>query len=385
MLHINNVNSRLQILPNPNLTKLKETAINSALVSADHATGASRECALAIMPVQVKVAKGSKTIKTYAFLDPGSLATFCTENLMNQLNAKGRRTEILLRTMGQERPVKSYELTGLEVGSMDGSAYIDLPKVYTHPKVPVSKENLLTHHDLEKWPYLKEIELKSINADIEILIGINVPKAMEPWQIVNSQGNGPYGVKTVLGWVVNGPLHSCSSMDETGLMSVTANRISVENLKDLLIRQYNYDFPEKDYEEKREMSAEDKMFLNIATTSAELKDGHYHLLLPFCDKDVTLPNNYEVAALRTLNLAKRFKKDSAYANEYRAFMEDVLKKEYAEKVLQEQHEGSDGHVWYIPHHGVYHKQKGKLRVVFDYSASYKGLRLLTPNFSKVLT
>ncbi len=87
--------------------------VNSALVSADHVTGASRECALAIVPVEIKVAKGSKTIKTYAFLDPS------TENFINQLNVRGCRPEILLQAMGQERPVKSYERAGLEVGSID--------------------------------------------------------------------------------------------------------------------------------------------------------------------------------------------------------------------------------------------------------------------------
>lgn len=65
------------------------------------------------------------------------------------------------------------------------------------------------------------------------------------------------------------------------------NRISMENLKNLLIRQYNHVFPEKDYDEKREMSVEDKLFMSIATSSAELKYGHYHLPLPFRDKDAT--------------------------------------------------------------------------------------------------
>ncbi|KAK0138631.1 hypothetical protein N1851_024819 [Merluccius polli] len=64
----------------------EETPISSALVSAGDATGAGRDCALAIVPVRVKVAKGSRYIQTYAFLDPGSTARFCTENLMNQLN-----------------------------------------------------------------------------------------------------------------------------------------------------------------------------------------------------------------------------------------------------------------------------------------------------------
>ena len=58
---------------------------------------------------------------------------------------------------------------------------------------------------------------------------MNVPKAMEPWQIINSQSNGPYAVKTLLGWVVNGPLKSSSAMDKHKV-SMTVNRISMDNL-----------------------------------------------------------------------------------------------------------------------------------------------------------
>lgn len=32
-------------------------------------------------------------------------------------------------------------------------------------------------------------------------------------------------------------------------------------------------------------------------------------------------------------------------------------------------------IWYIPHHGVYHPKKKKLRVVFDCGASYQGTSL----------
>lgn len=90
---------------------------------------------------------------------------------------------------------------------------------------------------------------------------------------------------------------------------------------------------------------------------------------------MVLPNNYEVAAQHILNLAKKFKRDTAYAAEYKIFMDDVLSKGYAQKVPQERLQRNDGHVWYIPHHGVYHKQKKKLRVVFDCSSSYRGKSL----------
>lgn len=123
------------------------------------------------------------------------------------------------------------------------------------------------------------------------------------------------------------------------------------------------------------MSGEDRKFMELATSSITFKNGHYHLPFPFRDKSVVLPNNYEVAAQRILNLAKKFKKDTAYAAEYKIFMDGVLGKGYAQKVPQEQLQRNDSHVWYIPHHGVYHKQKKKLRIVFDCSSSFRGKSL----------
>lgn len=53
-------------------------------------------------------------------------------------------------------------------------------------------------------------------------------------------------------------------------------------------------------------------------------------------------------------------------------MEDVIAKNYAQKVPVEDLER---HVWYIPHHGVYHPKKKKIWVVFDCSATYQGSSL----------
>lgn len=82
-------------------------------------TGAGElNCKLSIVPVQIKAKKGHKIIQTYAFLDQGSTASFCTVSLMNKLNLSGRRTRILLRTMGQEKIVDSYIIADLEVAAL---------------------------------------------------------------------------------------------------------------------------------------------------------------------------------------------------------------------------------------------------------------------------
>lgn len=80
-------------------------AIGNALVSpksCGHIGAGDQKCILPIVPVKVKAAKSSKVLEVYGLLDPGSSATFCTERLMSQLNIKGHKTSILLRTMTRE-------------------------------------------------------------------------------------------------------------------------------------------------------------------------------------------------------------------------------------------------------------------------------------------
>src|SRR4029434_7201473 len=100
---------------------------------------------------------GNVVLQTYAFMDPGSSATFCTETLMNKLKLSGRKTDILLRTMNEEKPVSTYVVSGLEVSSLSGDEFIDLPDAFTQKTIPVGKENIPQQKDLERWPHLKEI------------------------------------------------------------------------------------------------------------------------------------------------------------------------------------------------------------------------------------
>ena len=350
----------------------------TALVSLDTArhTGAGSsgsDCMLAIVPVQVKMSKGNRTVNTYAFLDPGSSATFCTEALMDELKAKGNKADILLTTLAQKRSIHSHKISGMEVAGLEENAFLRLPDVYTHESIPVTHKNIPSQEDIQKWPYLNNVLVKRINADIGLLIGVNAPKALEPWEIVNSVGNGPYAVKTMFGWVVNGPLN-CSSMDEHGPRSLSVNRTSISSVEELLIQQYNQDFTEHSYE-KKEMSAEDKQFMKIVSDSATLKDEHYYLKLPFRNVDVVLPNNRQIAEQRAHHLLKKFKRNESFHQEYSAFLNDVIEKGYAEPVPKEALMRKDGRVWYLPHHGVYHPRKGKIRVVFDCGAPFHGTSL----------
>ncbi|XP_030214395.1 uncharacterized protein LOC115545409 isoform X1 [Gadus morhua] len=266
----------LHIEPKPQNTPAdhETQTVSNALVSLDSEgdTGVgSKECSLSVLPVKVRLNKSTKVIETYAFSDPGSSATFCTESLMTQLNAPGQKMDILLKTMGQEKYVSSHKISGLEVAALNDNKFLRLPDVYTQKSIPVTKDNIPKEEDLKKWPYLQEVELTPINASIGLLIGANAPKALEPWKIVNSEGNGPYAVQTSLGWVINGPLGQEDS-DDSDTASVQVNRISLGKLEEMLIKQYNQDFVEQHCDEHAELSVEDKQFMEILSSVSSIYD-----------------------------------------------------------------------------------------------------------------
>ncbi|KAK0135655.1 hypothetical protein N1851_028490 [Merluccius polli] len=241
--------------------------------------------------------------------------------------------------------------------------------------MPVSTLNIPRQADIDPWPYLKDVKLHDIHASVDLLIGTDAPKALEPWEVINSQNEGPYAVRTRVGWVINGPLHGGSCRSKSGYSSVTANRISVEHLQEMLVKQYHHDFNERSSEEQIEMSREDIKFMDIVSSTAKLIEGHYCIDLPFRKENVTLPDNRYIAEQRLCSLKRKFDRNSEFRGEYTTFLSDMIAQQYAEPVPPDQLTQSNGKVWYIPHHGVYHPQKGKLRVVFDCAASYKGTSL----------
>ncbi len=88
-----------------------------------------------------------------------------------------------------------------------------------------------------------------------------------------------------------------------------------------------------------------------------------------------MPNNRCIAEQRAMSLKRKFQRNKEYHQEYVHFLNDVIKNGYAERVPQHQLNGTEGKIWYIPHHGVYHPKKKTLRAVFDCGASYKGTSL----------
>lgn len=82
------------------------------------------------------------------------------------------------------------------------------------------------------------------------------------------------------------------------------------------------------------------------------------------------PENRVQAKQRALLLKCRFLKDAEF-RDYVASSKDVIKDGFDEKVPDCELSRTNGRLWYIPHHGVYHHKKPeKLTVSLDCSAQF---------------
>lgn len=98
---------------------------------------------------------------------------------MNKFNLPGKRVNILLRTLSQDKSVSSYVLNDLEVSGLNQEHYCLIPEVYTQDTIPVTTANIASQNDLQSWPNLCHLNLPAINSDVEPLTGANVPQALE--------------------------------------------------------------------------------------------------------------------------------------------------------------------------------------------------------------
>ena len=309
---------------------------------------------------------------TYALVDSQSDTSFISENLLKSLHVGGESTRIELETMSTSSTVSCKKIDNLRIWGYykTEAEAIDLPTCYSSPAIPSNKSHIPTKATAELWPYLSDIEIPEMQ-DIEVglLLGYNCPKASKPLQVIASDsGDQPYAQKTALGWAIVGcnvKLPESCDPRHCRRTQMRANEVE-RSLKAL-----EGDFMDLGGHEK--YSQEDLRFIKILEEGIhQLPNKNLELPLPFRNERPPLNDNKAIAQKRLSNLRRRFDEDSSYANKYKETVQTMLDREDAEEVPEKD---ANLPAWYIPHHGVFHPKKQKLRVVFDCSSKCKGRSL----------
>ena len=393
----------------------KETSTHPDSRQEDHASvsshttvchfSANKDITRSTMIVPVWLSHHSKPEErmVYALLDTQSDTTFLLESTKCAMGLKGVEVNLLLSTMtSQDERVPSERIEGLAVRAHNSGLKIPLPATYTRSIMPANRGHIPNPDMASSHAHLtmlREHLLPVQPCEIGLLIGYDCTRALAPREVIPPISEGPYGLKTDLGWsivgVINRDVYESNADDKIGISHrVTTCELPSELRCDgtarnhvvfaqgirtkeelsptLVTRLLEADFSEA-REEASPLSRNDVQFLRTMESSIHVtEDGHYEMPLPFKESEPKLPNNKFLASKRLENLQRRFERDESYRKKYSELMDALIANGYAEPV-PDSTKDKEGSTWYIPHHGV--QQPNKLRIVFDCSAQFKGYSL----------
>ena len=304
---------------------------------------------------------------------------------MDAISVIGDNTQLKLKTMHVENIVHSQKVKNLVISDMNDNVIIDLPECYSRDIIATNHDQIPRAETVRGWPHLAkvadELHPYMMNADIGLLVGMNLSRVMKPMNCIPGNGNDPYAVRTELGWGVIGLVNQpVNGLNSTYCRSVIAEErrchftYRTHEFNDKVHKMFAIDFSENQSDESTGMSVQDRRFISVLENGIHRRpDGHFQTPLPFNQPMISLPNNRPMAVRRLRGLKKKLSSNSSYNNDYVTFLSNLIRNGHAERVSPEDQDGTSGQIWYIPHHEIYNPHKsGKIRVVFDCSAEYEG-------------
>lgn len=112
-------------------------------------------------------------VETYALLDSGSDVSLCESNLVKQLGVTGTPTTFSLTTINEWTKANQGEEVRLLVSSLDGEETVDISRLWTVNRLPVSKRCIPTTRDVSRWSHLHGLEFPELkDQNVTMIIGI---------------------------------------------------------------------------------------------------------------------------------------------------------------------------------------------------------------------
>ena len=325
-----------------------------------------------IVPVKIRTDHSNYVIVNCA-LDSCSTDCWMNEGVLEKLGLRfsAPKYTVSKNTMGNKNHSNSSRVVNnLKVSDLEGNHEINVPVVFTqHDSAwPFSKEDVAKQRETEQYEHLRDVPFKFLDENVGLLLGVNIPSVMKQLEIVDGSPDDPFASRHLLGWVVNGPVNSSSRRK-------LCNRVTINNddFDARVEKLFCEDF--KDSSTEKELSINDKKWIDSVDKSLiKLPNGHFQADLPL-KSEANFPSNKDQIYNQFLLTKKRLMKDETLFDEYSKFMNTMIDRGFVEKIPEHEIPANEGESWYLPHHAVRHKKKGKLRIVFNCAMKYRGISL----------
>ena len=332
---------------------------------------------LQIVPVRVHGTNGF--VDTFAILDSGAKISLCTEKLARKLDLKGEAQPLSLNNVensGKRRVAlkTSLQLTPLARDSETGSVTAD--EVWTVPRLNVPSPQI-SAKTRAQWHHLKGLDITFARPDqVEVLLGANVLEAILQREVRLGKPGQPMAIKSHFGWALCGRISSLVPTTGQHVMHVHRMTSREDELNEMVQTWWNAESFGTAYSESKPISQEDRRAVKILDEKTKLVDGCFEAALLWKSDNVVMPDN-RIGALRRLERTEQsLRRNPEKAEKYKEIIENYVRVGHARKLEDSEVAVVNRKRWLLPHHSVSNPNKpGKIRMVFDAAAEFKGTSL----------
>ena len=317
----------------------------------------------AVAPVWYK----DDNVMTNILLDEGAQNSFITYELAEKLQIKPSGTVSMQISAfgGNEGEVRILDKATISLET-ESQEKIQM-EVIIVPKI-AAPIHMKGYAKVKNLSYLQGLHLAhpvthNEQFNISLLIG-----ADHYWSVVQDEiirGDGPTAVKSKIGYLLSGPLHTGTSTN----WSSTMMNILVAHKPDEMNLQKFWEIEScgTGKENDENMTEPQNTMMEYQKTSIDFKDGKYVAKLPWKSDHPELPTNEFIARRRTQNVINRLAKDPEMLQMYSSIIKGQEINDFIEKV-PDRDEDSSGRIHYIPHHPVKKESsRTPVRIVYDCS------------------
>ena len=199
------------------------------IVCATATTVESSEILLQIIPLKI-IGDNGRSITTYDLVDSGSDVTMIDPSLVDQLRIQGEASQLFLSTVNQREKREQAVKVNFKIASVidQDSREIAVRNAWAVKDLAIPLKHVLVRKRMGQLPHLRQVPFPEVvRSKVSVLIGTNVQDAFIPLEVRKGDPNGPFPIRSCLGWSILGGSASGSDRHQFNLNQVSCEEISL--------------------------------------------------------------------------------------------------------------------------------------------------------------
>ena len=217
--------------------------------------------------IPVTISNKNRSIRTNTLLDNGSNATLLTQDIVEQLDLKGKSRRLSVNNAVLKKSEVESKLVNFDLSDSHPNK-LKIENAWVVSSLDVNHKNFDITNLKEKFKHLQGVPIPSLTpGGVSLIIRADFPELQIHFDFRQGDPCEPYAVKTKLGWTIMGGKNKSSQLN--------SNNINTS---------FNIDDPIL-------LTKDEKRAVSILEKTIVLKDGHYEIGLLWKNDRPSSPYN----------------------------------------------------------------------------------------------